>query len=61
MFQIGLMDVMLAEREREIASAIRTRRLLNPRDETTASVPAPVQATSETRRMAVRVARSSGG
>lgn len=61
MFQIGLMDVMLAEREREIASAIRTRRLLNPRDETTASVPAPVQTTSETRRMAVRVARSSGG
>ena len=61
MFQMGLMDVMLAEREREIASAIRTRRLLNPRDETTASVPAAVQETSETRRVAVRVARSSGG
>jgi hypothetical protein len=60
MFQMGLMDVMRAEREREIASAIRTRRLLNPRDEAT-DAPAPVHATNETRRLAIRAARPSGG
>jgi hypothetical protein len=61
MFQMGLMDVIRAEREREIASAIRTRRLLNPRDESTESAPGPVHATSETRRLAVRAARVGGG
>ena len=61
MFQMGLMDVMQAEREREIASAIRTRRLMQPRDGVTESGPAPVRATNETRRLAVRAARPSGG
>lgn len=61
MFQMGLMDVMQAEREREIASAIRTRRLLRPNDDAAEVVPAPGRAISETRRVAVRAARPSGG
>ena len=61
MFQMGLLDVMRAEREREIASAIRTRRLLNPRDESTEPAPGAAHVTSETRRLAVRAARVGGG
>lgn len=33
MLQLGLIDVMQAEREREIEEAIRRRQLLRPRDE----------------------------
>jgi hypothetical protein len=33
MLQLGLIDVMQAEREREIEKAIRRRQLLQPRDE----------------------------
>jgi hypothetical protein len=61
MFQMGLMEVIQAEREREIASVIRTRRLLQQRDGAIDSAPAPVHETNETRRLAVRAARSSGG
>jgi hypothetical protein len=61
MFQMGLMDVMRAEREREIASAMRVRRLLQPQDGAVEAAPAPVQEANETRRLAVRAARSSGG
>ena len=60
MFQMGLMDVIQAEREREIASAIRTRRLLRPSDEAAEVVTVQGRAT-ETRRLAVRAARPSGG
>ena len=61
MWQMGLMDVIRTEREREIASAIRTRRLLEPRDGEIESAPAPVHGTNETRRLTVRAARPSGG
>jgi hypothetical protein len=61
MFQMGLMDVIQAEREREIASAIRTRRLMQSRDGAIESPPAPVHEPNETRRLAVRAARPSGG
>ena len=60
MFQMGLMDVIKAEREREIASVIRTRRLLRPGEDAVDMVPAPVRATNETRHLTVRP-RPSGG
>jgi hypothetical protein len=32
MFQLGLVDIIVAEREREIETAIRRRRLMKPED-----------------------------
>ena len=32
MFQLGLVDIILADREREIESALRRRRLMRPED-----------------------------
>ncbi len=60
MLHMGLMDVIRAEREREIESAIRNRRLLRPNDDAADAVPAPVRAANESRRLTVR-ARPSGG
>jgi hypothetical protein len=57
MFQLGLMEVIQADREREIESAIRRRQLLRPQDgpRETAQVRTP-----KGRTMAVRV-RPTGG
>jgi hypothetical protein len=60
MLHMGLMDVIRVERDREIESAIRNRRLLRPNDDAADAVPAPVHAANENRRLAVR-ARPSGG
>ena len=57
MFQLGLMEVMQADREREMESAIRRRQLLRPQDGP--REPAPAQA-AKGRTMAVRV-RPTGG
>ena len=60
MLHMGLMDVIRAEREREIESAIRVRRLMRPSDDGADAVPAPVHAANESRRLTVRT-RPSGG
>lgn len=60
MFQLGLMEVIQADREREVETAIRRRQLLRPRDGATERVPAPIQTTTKGRNLAVRV-RPTGG
>lgn len=60
MFQMALIDVMQAEREREIKSAMRRRRLLQPQEGASESLPAPVDDTSPSRQLAVRT-RPTGG
>ena len=59
MLHMGLMDVIRTEREREIESAIRNRRLMRPNDDAAEAVPAPVHTASESRRLTVR--RIAGG
>jgi len=60
MFQLGLVEVIQAEREREIESAIRRRQLLRPRDSAAEPVPAPNRTTTKGRNLAPRV-RPTGG
>ena len=60
MLQFGLIDVIQADREREIVAALRRRQLLQPRDGPTESVVAPVHAAAKGRTLAVRV-RPTGG
>jgi len=60
MFQLGLMEAIQAEREREIESAIRRRQLLRPPDSAAEPAPAPNQTTAKGRSLAVRV-RPTGG
>jgi hypothetical protein len=59
MFQLGLAEVIQADREREIELAIRRRQLLRPQDGPTESGSAAVHAT-KARALTVRV-RSTGG
>jgi hypothetical protein len=59
MFLLGLAEVIQADREREIQSAIRRRQLLRPQDAATEPVPATIQPTKR-RTLAVRV-RPTGG
>jgi hypothetical protein len=59
MFHLGLVDVIVAEREREIEENLRRRRLMKPEAGAAESV-APVRRASDCRPMAVRV-RPSGG
>ena len=59
MFYLGLIDIILAEREREIQSAIRRRRLLHVEDGAV-EIPAPVRRSAEGRPLSVRV-RPTGG
>jgi hypothetical protein len=59
MFQLGLVDIILADREREIEAAIRRRRLMKPEDGAT-EPPTPNRRTSDGRAMVVR-ARPTGG
>jgi hypothetical protein len=60
MFQLGLMEAIQAEREREVESAIRRRQLLRPADGAAEPPPAPNQTSTKGRNLAVRV-RPSGG
>lgn len=60
MFQLGLVEVIQADRERNIEAAIRRRRLLRPQDGPTESVAAPIPAAAKGRALAVRV-RPTGG
>ena len=57
MLQLGLIDVVQAEREREIEAAIRIRRLLKPQEETEAPQ-APVRA--EARSVSIRPRPTEG-
>lgn len=57
MFQLGLMEVMQADREREMEAAIQRRQLLRPQEGP--REPTQVQ-TPKRRTMAVRV-RPTGG
>jgi hypothetical protein len=59
MFYLGLIDTILAEREREIQSAIRRRRLLQVEDGAV-EIPAPVRRSAEGRPLSIRV-RPTGG
>ncbi len=58
MFQQGLIDIILADREREIEASIRRRRLMKPEDGAT-EPPTPTRRPSDGRATAVRV-RSTG-
>ncbi len=58
MFQLGLIDIILADREREIEASIRRRRLMKPEDSAT-EPSTPTRRASDGRAMAVRV-RSTG-
>jgi len=60
MFQLGLVEVIQADREREIVAAIRRRQLLHPQDGPTEAVAAPNHAAAKGRTLAVRV-RPTGG
>jgi hypothetical protein len=58
MFQLGLVEAMQADREREIEAAIRVRRQLRSEDGPTEPVPAPIQATKG-RTLAVRARQTA--
>ena len=60
MFQLGLVEAMQADREREIKTAIRLRQLLRAQDGPTEPVAARIQTTTKGRNLAVRV-RPTGG
>lgn len=60
MFQLVLVEVIQADREREVVAAIRRRRLLRPQAGPTESVETPSQAGAKGRTPAVRV-RPTGG
>ena len=60
MFQLGLFEVIQAEREREIETAIRRRQLLRPQDGATDPVSASSRPGAKGRSLAVRV-RPTGG
>ena len=59
MFLLGLVEVIQADREREVVAAIRRRQLLQAQDGSTESVAAPIHA-AKRRTLAVRI-RPTGG
>jgi len=59
MFHLGLIDIILAEREREIENAMRRRRLLRPEDGATEPA-ATARSTSANRGLTART-RPTGG
>lgn len=59
MFQLLLADVIVADREREIAAAIRRRQLLRPQESAAPANPVPRQ-TPDARRVAARPRPSAG-
>lgn len=60
MFQLGLIETIQAEREREIERAIRRRRLLKPQDEATEPFDGVTRRMTEGRLLGIRV-RLTGG
>jgi len=59
MFQLGLVEIILAERQREIEIAMRRRRLLKPEDGA-ADVPAQARPAGHGRSLATRARPSAG-
>ena len=59
MIQLALIDVILAEREREIVSAIRRRQLLKPVEDGDAIQP-ETRRTAAGRSLAIRTRASTG-
>lgn len=59
MFQLGLIEALQAEREREVQAAIRRRRLLRPQDDAPEPIAIAPHATKG-RTVAIRV-RPTGG
>jgi len=59
MFQLGLVDIIVADREREIEASIRRRRLMKPNDGAT-EPSTPTRRASDRRALAARV-RPTGG
>jgi hypothetical protein len=59
MFQLGLVEVIQADREREIAAAIRRRQLLQTQDGPTDPA-APIRSDGKRRTLAVRVGPTGG-
>lgn len=60
MFQLGLVYIIQAEREREIATAVRRRQLLKPQEGATEPLQTATRRTTDGRTLAVRV-RPTGG
>ncbi len=59
MFQLGLVDIIVADREREIETAVRRRRLMKPEDGAT-EPSKPIRRTSDGRALTIRT-RPTGG
>jgi hypothetical protein len=59
MFHLGLVSIIVAEREREIETNIRRRRLMQPEDTATEASP-PARRSGGSRSLEVRV-RPTGG
>ena len=59
MLELGIVDVILAEREREVQEAVRRRRLLKPREEGEQNHPL-ARRTVSARSLAIRVRPSAG-
>jgi hypothetical protein len=59
MFHLGLVDIILAEREREIEAAMRRRRLLKP-DDGAADVPTTARPAGTGRALAARARPTAG-
>jgi hypothetical protein len=60
MFQLGFIEAIQADREREIKTSIRLRQLLRAQDDPTEPVAARIRTTTKGRNLAVRV-RPTGG
>lgn len=59
MLQLGIVEVILAEREREVEEALRRRRLLKPREEGELNHPL-ARRTVSARSLAIRTRPSAG-
>lgn len=59
MIQLGLVDIILAEREREIEAAMRRRRWLKP-EGGASDAPAPPRPAGDGRALAARARPSTG-
>lgn len=60
MLQLGLIEAILADREREIQADLRRRRLMKPEDGAT-EPPAQARRASDGRALAIRVRPTTGG
>jgi hypothetical protein len=60
MFQLGLIEVIQAEREREVQQAMRRRRLLRPQEVAVEPMTGSLHAAPRGRALAVRVGPTGG-